>query len=84
MKNFKPKQFSDNKKTVTVFHGLCKSCGLCIEKCPVKAISFSKKDLGVYYSPTVEIDIAKCTACKICELTCPDSALKVEKTNPKG
>jgi len=79
MKNFKPKQFFDKNKTITVFHGLCKGCGLCIEKCPFKALVFSKKDLGIYYSPTVEVDLKKCNACGICEITCPDSALKVEK-----
>jgi 2-oxoglutarate ferredoxin oxidoreductase subunit delta len=79
MKDFKPKLFKDKQKAVVVFHGLCKGCGLCIEKCPFKAIKFSEKDLGVYSTPTVEIDIDKCTACGICEVTCPDSALKVEK-----
>jgi 2-oxoglutarate ferredoxin oxidoreductase subunit delta len=79
MKDFKPKEYQDNEKKVTVFHGLCKGCGLCLEKCPQKAIIFSKKDLGVYSTPSVEIDPKKCNACGICEITCPDSALKVEK-----
>lgn len=79
MKNFQPKDYKDKKKKVTVFHGLCKGCGLCIEKCPFKAIKFSKKDLGVYSTPSVEVDISKCTSCGICETTCPDCALKVEK-----
>ena len=80
MKDFKPKNYQDKEKRVTVFHGLCKGCGLCIAKCPQKAIQFSKKDLGVYTTASVEIDIKKCNACKICETICPDSALKVEKT----
>jgi 2-oxoglutarate ferredoxin oxidoreductase subunit delta len=79
MKNFNPKVFKDKQKMVVVFHGLCKGCGLCIEKCPQKAISFSKTNLGVLSTPTVEIDIEKCTACGICETVCPDSALKVRK-----
>jgi len=79
MKDFKAKEFKDNKKSVVVFHGLCKGCGLCIEKCPLKSIKFSPKDLGVYSTPTVEIDIEKCNACGLCEITCPDSALKVRK-----
>lgn len=79
MKDFKAKEFKDNKKSIVVFHGLCKGCGLCIEKCPFKAIKFSKKDLGVYSTSTVEIDIEKCNACGLCEITCPDSALKVRK-----
>ncbi len=69
----------DKRKKVIVFHGLCKGCGLCIEKCPQKAISYSKKDLGVYSTPTVEIDMKKCNHCGICEIICPDSALKIDK-----
>ena len=81
MNNFKPKKFSKNGKTVVVFHGLCKGCGLCIEKCPFKAISYSEKELGVYSTASVEIDMEKCTACGICQITCPDMALRVEKNN---
>ncbi len=79
MKDFKPKTFQDKNKKVVVFHGLCKGCGLCVVKCPFGAIQFSPKDLGVYSTPSVEIDLTKCTACGLCETTCPDSALKVEK-----
>lgn len=79
MKDFQPKVFKDKQKTVIVFHGLCKGCSLCLEKCPQKAITFSQKDLGVYSTPTVEIDIKRCHACAICEITCPDCALRVEK-----
>ncbi len=80
MKDFKPKEYKDKGKSLTVFHGLCKGCGLCIAKCPQKAIKFSEKDLGVYSTPSVEIDINKCNACGICETVCPDCALKVKKT----
>lgn len=79
MRDFKPKKFVDTQKTLVVFHGLCKGCGLCIEKCPTKAIAFSKTDMGVYSTPTVEIDPEKCIACGICELICPDCAITLEK-----
>ncbi len=79
MKDFKPKEFQNKNKKIILFKGLCKGCGLCLEKCPQKAISFSKKELGVYSTPTVEIDINKCNLCGICETICPDCALKVEK-----
>jgi len=79
MKDFNPKEQKDNQKKITVFKGLCKGCGVCIEKCPQKAIFFSKKDVGVYSTPTVEIDLEKCNLCGICESVCPDCALKVEK-----
>ena len=82
MKDFNPKEQKDKEKNITVFKGLCKGCGFCIEKCPQKAISFSKKEVGVYSTPTVEIDLKKCNACGICESICPDCALKVEKQKP--
>ncbi|MFC1726949.1 4Fe-4S binding protein [Patescibacteria group bacterium] len=79
MKNFKPITVANQKKKVTLFLGLCKGCGLCLEKCPFGAISFSKDKVGVYGTPSVEIDIKKCTFCGICETTCPDLALRVDK-----
>lgn len=77
--SFKPKVFQDKKKKVIVFHGLCKGCGLCLVKCPQKAIKFSSQDLGVYSTPTIEIDMEKCKQCGLCEVTCPDSAIRVDK-----
>lgn len=61
-----------------VFPGLCKGCGLCIEKCPVSCISWSKT-LGVYGTPAVVADMEKCILCGICQTVCPDCALSVEK-----
>ncbi len=54
---------------------LCKGCGLCIERCPVKALFWSKKDLGVYQTPMPEVDIEKCTNCHLCRDICPDGAI---------
>lgn len=79
MKDFKPQIFKDKEKEITVFKGLCKGCGMCLEKCPKKAIVFSKKEVGYYSTPTVEIDLKKCIICNICELICPDSAIRVDK-----
>lgn len=75
MKDFKPKIYQNDQKKITVFLGLCKGCGLCIERCPVKAISYSQKDTGHLSTPAVEIDIEKCINCGLCVLFCPDSAL---------
>lgn len=63
----------------TVFPGYDKGCGLCIEKCPKKCISWSKTTLGVYGTPTVEANMDECIACGICETVCPDCAIKVIK-----
>ena len=49
------------KATWAVFPNLCKGCGLCIEKCPVKCITWSE-ELGVYGTPRVQADGDKCIA----------------------
>lgn len=63
-----------------VFPYLCKSCGLCLEKCPTKALTFGQVK-GVYSSPVPEVNEKKCTFCGLCEEICPDSALVVKKQN---
>ena len=78
-KSFKPTSNENQKVKHTRFLGLCKSCGLCIEKCPVKCLRFSKKKVGVFGLPGIEIDIDKCTACLTCERICPEQAIKVTK-----
>jgi 2-oxoglutarate ferredoxin oxidoreductase subunit gamma len=56
---------------------LCKGCGLCIEICPVKALSFTDK-LGAFSTPIPKPDMKKCIACEKCEKICPDAAISVE------
>lgn len=62
----------------TLFPELCKGCGLCIQKCPKKCLSWSDI-LGVYGTPAVKNEISECISCGICETTCPDCAIKVER-----
>lgn len=77
--DFKTKSFSQKDKIWSVSLGLCKSCGLCIEICPVKCIVRSKKAVGIYGDPSVEVEIKKCISCGQCELICPEAAIKVSK-----
>lgn len=72
------REYSDDRKTWTRFPEYCKGCGLCIVRCPVKALSFSD-DLGFLGNPMPKVDINKCIACEMCSKTCPDGAVKVEK-----
>ncbi|MGI6393136.1 MAG: 4Fe-4S dicluster domain-containing protein [bacterium] len=55
---------------------LCKGCEICIEFCPVKALSLDQKKLVV----TAD-NMEKCIACGMCELRCPDFAIYIEKKN---
>ncbi len=64
----------------TVFPGLCKGCGLCLQKCPQKCLSWSDI-LGVYGTLTVQNDSSRCITCGICQKVCPDCALLVERKN---
>lgn len=75
--DFKGRTLEVEKGIWSVFPGLCKGCGLCIEKCPKKCMSWSDV-LGVYGTPAVEIN-DECIACGICQITCPDCAITVEK-----
>jgi len=79
MRNFKPKTYEDNKKSWTNFSDLCKSCGLCLEKCPQKCLDWETDRNGYYGTPAVRCEIGGCIACGICEEHCPDQAIRVDK-----
>ncbi|MCD6550781.1 ferredoxin family protein [Thermotoga sp.] len=54
----------------------CKGCGLCVNVCPVKAITFSKKynTKGYHFA---EYRGEGCIACGFCYLSCPDVCITV-------
>jgi 2-oxoglutarate ferredoxin oxidoreductase subunit gamma len=66
-----------NGKKATVIPSLCKGCGICVEKCPVKAISFSD-EIGFFGNPVPQVDTDKCIGCQNCSVFCPDTAIKVD------
>lgn len=74
---FKGRTLDLEKGFWTVFPGLCKGCGLCIQKCPKKCLAWSDV-LGVYGTPSIEPN-DECIACGICQNVCPDCAIMVEK-----
>ena len=49
---------------------LCSACGLCIDVCPIEAIS----DIGHY-----KIDPDICISCGLCQESCPSMAIVIEK-----
>ncbi|MEW5761808.1 MAG: 4Fe-4S dicluster domain-containing protein [Bacillota bacterium] len=80
--NFEPRTTEVPKGVFTVFPGLCKGCGLCIEKCPKKCLKWSET-LGVYGTPAVEPVDGICIACGVCEGVCPDCAIRVIRKRGK-
>lgn len=60
------------------FPEYCKGCGLCLAKCPVKALQFSQ-DRCFLGNPLPIVDLRKCTGCGECQRLCPDGAIRVEK-----
>lgn len=54
----------------------CKSCGLCVESCPKKAITVGH-ELNASGYEVVERDSDKCVLCNICGIVCPDVAIGV-------
>lgn len=77
LKRFRPKTEENAKIRATRFLDLCKSCGECVQKCPVNAISWSENELGMLGEPGIYIDLDKCIGCEICERVCPDSAISI-------
>jgi len=69
---------SNAERTAVIVPKYCKGCGICIIKCPPKCLKFGKT-LGVYGTPTPDIDIEACITCGNCFNFCPDSAIRVEK-----
>ena len=77
-RNWEVKTYQNPKGLWNVYPGLCKGCGLCIEKCPVKVIEWSDR-LGFMGTPSVQPRIEGCIVCGICQTVCPDAAIHVEK-----
>lgn len=53
--------------TFTIHNSICKKCGLCMQRCPVNAIT--KKDNKFKINPE------RCTRCGICREICPVNAI---------
>ncbi|WP_249164868.1 4Fe-4S binding protein [Methanobacterium alkalithermotolerans] len=55
---------------VKVDNDLCQSCGVCVNKCPVDALSLKQDDL--------QVNRQKCIVCGECETICPVKAIEME------
>jgi 2-oxoglutarate ferredoxin oxidoreductase subunit gamma len=75
----KPNVSDEAEKKSFVNPDLCKGCGICVLKCPVKAISMTDK-IGFFGNPIPQIDNKKCILCGNCSFFCPDTAIQVKST----
>ncbi|HOO31836.1 MAG TPA: 4Fe-4S binding protein [Thermotogota bacterium] len=56
----------------------CKGCGLCINVCPQKILSYAEEFNAKGYHPAEQVDPEeKCIGCGFCYMTCPDTCIKV-------
>ncbi|MHB8084223.1 MAG: ATP-binding protein [Dehalococcoidia bacterium] len=51
---------------------VCINCGKCVERCPMKAMTFNQDDKAVFNK-------ARCFGCGLCVTTCPSGALILER-----
>lgn len=58
-------------KVFSVDPSACTNCGLCVEVCPVEAIS----EVEVDGKTVAAIDPDLCTGCGLCKETCPVEAI---------
>ncbi|HPD97543.1 MAG TPA: 4Fe-4S binding protein [Synergistales bacterium] len=64
------------KGRINVLAEFCKSCGLCVQACPVKVLRISETINSKGYRPAEQFKEG-CIACGMCATTCPDAAIEV-------
>ena len=56
----------------------CSACGICIQACPVSALSLSKTHIDEYKKVYPELSGRPCTGCTLCEKACPMNVIIME------
>jgi len=60
-----------------VLEDKCKACGLCINVCPQKAISYNQEKFNDKGVRPAKVDKEKCNGCSQCYLVCPEVAIEI-------
>ncbi|MEA1913326.1 MAG: 4Fe-4S binding protein [candidate division WOR-3 bacterium] len=62
------RQITTKQQKAIVDKEKCTGCGICVNQCPINAISING---------TAKIDKTKCTGCGICVAACPVKAIRL-------
>lgn len=60
----------------------CTTCGICVKKCPVNAISIVKESQPktcIECKTFAKVDMDRCIGCGVCTRFCPTKSLKIER-----
>mgnify|MGYP000517317135 FL=1 len=58
---------------------LCKGCGICVARCPLKVLGTAEHLSSKGFHPAKMLNEEKCTSCALCARSCPDIAIEVFK-----
>ncbi|MCG6893269.1 MAG: 4Fe-4S binding protein [Desulfobacteraceae bacterium] len=67
----RPAELIASPFSVSADSGTCKGCKLCLERCPMEALSVTEK--------TVSVDRGRCIGCGLCVSTCPTGSLSLQR-----
>jgi len=75
---YSPKFLKNIFRKLYIYHPAfsknCKRCMVCVNSCPVKALTLTKED------KVPQIDVKKCIKCMCCHELCPYSAVYIKKS----
>ena len=74
---------SKKEEKIRIDEKLCKGCYYCIEVCPKKVLTKSKKLGPKGYIIAEAVNPDDCIECGLCERICPDFAISVQRKKIK-